>query len=118
MHCASAVTSASADVVSETMPTQCTSNGGHTVNWCAVSVATNRYALYRTVDTTCNSSGAQQVDYLMSNSVFTATPATTTKLANLAVDFKVDLKSPSTCAPSNDCYELADNIYLRNSVRG
>jgi len=95
-------------------------NGGDT-SWCTVAVAgvTNRYRLYRQLGTSCGSaSGTMLADYLVSGAIFPTDPATTQStgcgcLMSLPVDVKISLKRSQTV----DTYELADTIYLRNSVR-
>jgi prepilin-type N-terminal cleavage/methylation domain-containing protein len=83
------------------------------VSWCAVSVATSRYALYRKMGTTCDSSGTKYVDYLTSNAFFTFTSATTEILSRITVRFPVNTK-PSE---GEEAYTLEDELTLRNSSR-
>jgi Tfp pilus assembly protein PilW len=118
VHCASSLTT-TADgsshiyMITETMPSSC--NSGSMVSWCAISYATNRYRLYRKVASTCDATGTLSADYLTTNNIFTYTAQSTAALAKLHVDFPVNIKS-TTC-PAIDCYELIDDVYLRNSAR-
>ncbi len=98
------------------LPSQCpTAVGGVTTNvtWCTVSVATNRYALYRKVASTCDNTGTNWADYLTLPSAFDFKTQNTSSLAKLRVQFTVDAK-PTDGTPA---YSLCDQIVLRNSSR-
>jgi prepilin-type N-terminal cleavage/methylation domain-containing protein len=122
VHCGSVATPAgSSSSVTLTLPSYCKTGSG-SVTWCTRSVATNRYALYRVVGTSC-SGGVKWADYLVPTSTATAcsgalciltyTAQSTSSLAKLHVDFPVNVK-PSK---STELYELQDDIVLRNSTR-
>ncbi len=82
------------------------------VSWCTVGSGT-RYALYRTENASCGSTGKLYADYLISAAAFTYTPASQTSLATVHADIKVNV-APATTV---DSFELVDNIALRNSLR-
>jgi prepilin-type N-terminal cleavage/methylation domain-containing protein len=111
-HCASAVTVSSASSVTLNMPAYCPTGNG-SVTWCAVSLGTSRYGLYRKTGATCDSTGIRWADHLTGSSLFTYAAQSSTSLAKLSVDFPVNLKPSRTV----DTYELKDDIVLRNSVR-
>jgi prepilin-type N-terminal cleavage/methylation domain-containing protein len=122
VHCASMATPAGqSSSVTLTLPNYCKTGSG-SITWCTRNVATNRYALYRVVGSSC-SGGVKWADYLVPTSsapvcsgalcIFTYTAQSTTSLAKLHVDFPVNLK-PSK---SVELYELVDDIVLRNSSR-
>jgi prepilin-type N-terminal cleavage/methylation domain-containing protein len=122
VHCGSVATPVgSSSSVTLTLPSYCKTGSG-SVTWCTRSVATNRYALYRVVGTSC-SGGVKWADYLVPTStatvcsgalcIFTYTAQSTSSLAKLHVDFPVNVK-PSK---STELYELQDDIVLRNSTR-
>ena len=125
VHCASGATPAGAatSTITLTLPSYCkTYSGSGSVTWCTRSVASNRYALYRVNGSTC-SGGVKWVDYLTPTStaaictgalcVFNYSGQTTTRLAQLHVDFPVNVRP----ARSVDTYELVDDLVLRNSTR-
>ena len=122
VHCASVATpTGSSSSVTLTLPSYCKTGSG-SITWCTRSVATNRYALYRVVGSTC-SGGVKWADYLTPTSTATVCSGTlcifnyaaqsTTSLADLKVDFPVNVQ-PSK---SVELYELIDDIVLRNSTR-
>ena len=122
VHCASVATPAgSASSVTLTLPSYCKTGSG-SITWCTRSVATNRYALYRVVGSTCTG-GVKWADYLTPTAsatvcsgalcIFNYTAQSLTSLADLKVDFPVNLR-PSK---SVELYELTDDIVLRNSTR-
>ena len=122
VHCASVATPAgSASSVTLTLPSYCKTGSG-SITWCTRSVATNRYALYRVVGSTCTG-GVKWADYLTPTAsatvcsgalcIFNYTAQSVTSLADLKVDFPVNLR-PSK---SVELYELTDDIVLRNSTR-
>jgi prepilin-type N-terminal cleavage/methylation domain-containing protein len=122
VHCASVATpTGSASSVTLTLPSYCKTGSG-SITWCTRSVATNRYALYRVVGSTCTG-GIKWADYLTPTStatvcsgalcIFNYTAQSATALADLKVDFPVNLR-PSK---SVELYELTDDIVLRNSTR-
>jgi prepilin-type N-terminal cleavage/methylation domain-containing protein len=129
VHCSQSATPVSTATSSITLsvPGYCKTIGGSTstptsITWCMRSVATNRYALYRVVGTTC-SGGVKWGDYFIPTSTatvcdaslcaFTFQPQSTTTLARLHVDLPVNVK-PSR---SVDTYDLVDDLVLRNSTR-
>jgi prepilin-type N-terminal cleavage/methylation domain-containing protein len=122
VHCASVATpTGSSSSVTLTLPSYCKTGSG-SITWCTRNVATNRYALYRVVGSTCTG-GVKWADYLAPTStatvcsgalcIFNYTAQSTTSLAQLKVDFPVNL-NPSK---SVELYELIDGIVLRNSTR-
>jgi prepilin-type N-terminal cleavage/methylation domain-containing protein len=122
VHCASVATpTGSSSSVTLTLPSYCKTGSG-SITWCTRNVATNRYALYRVVGSTCTG-GVKWADYLAPTStatvcsgalcIFNYTAQSTTSLAQLKVDFPVNL-NPSK---SVELYELIDTIVLRNSTR-
>lgn len=122
VHCGSVATPAgSSSSVTLTLPSYCKTGSG-SITWCTRNVATNRYALYRVVGSSCTG-GVKWADYLAPSSsaptcsgalcIFTYTAQSTSSLAKLHVDFPVNVK-PSR---SVDMYELQDDIVLRNSTR-
>jgi prepilin-type N-terminal cleavage/methylation domain-containing protein len=120
VHCArSAATvggSGALDAVTLELPSQCpTAVGGATTNvtWCTVSVATNRYALYRKVASTCDNTGTRWADYLTLQNAFDFKTQSTASLAKLRVQFSVDAKATD----GTPAYSLCDQIVLRNSSR-
>lgn len=98
--------------------------GSGSVTWCTRSVATNRYALYRVVGSTCTG-GVKWADFLVPSAgastcgsptalcMFTYTAQSTSSLAKLHVDFPVNVRPAKTF----ERYELVDDIALRNSAR-
>ena len=122
VHCASVATpTGSSSSVTLTLPSYCKTGSG-SITWCTRSVATNRYALYRALGSSCTG-GVKWADYLTPTStatvcsgalcIFNYTAQTTTSLADLKVDFPVNLRP----AKSVELYELIDDIVLRNSTR-
>jgi prepilin-type N-terminal cleavage/methylation domain-containing protein len=122
VHCGSVATpSGSSSSVTLTLPTYCKTGSG-SITWCTRNVATNRYALYRIVGSTCTG-GVKWADYLAPSSsapvcsgalcIFSYTAQSTSSLAKLHVDFPVNVQ-PSK---SDEMYELQDDIVLRNSTR-
>jgi prepilin-type N-terminal cleavage/methylation domain-containing protein len=129
VHCSQTGTPASTltSAVTLSVPGYCkTINNGlstpTSITWCTRNIATNRYALYRVVGTTC-SGGVKWADNLTPTStatvcdgslcVFNFMPSSTTSLARLHVDFPVNPKPTK----SVDTYELIDDLVLRNSTR-
>ena len=114
IHCASAVTPAGTSAsITITLGNRCPSAGaGTTVSWCTSGTGT-RYALYRLVGGTCNTTGKKTVDYLTSGTVFSFAAQSTTSLAVLSVTLPVNTR-PETGLPA---YNLTDDIVLRNSTR-
>jgi prepilin-type N-terminal cleavage/methylation domain-containing protein len=122
VHCASVATpTGSSSSVTLTLPSYCKTGSG-SITWCTRSVATNRYALYRVVGSTCTG-GVKWADYLTPTStatvcsgalcIFNYTAQSISSLADLKVDFPVNVR-PSK---SVELYELIDDIVLRNSTR-
>jgi prepilin-type N-terminal cleavage/methylation domain-containing protein len=122
VHCASVATpTGTSSSVTITLPSYCKTGSG-SITWCTRSVATNRYALYRVVGSTCTG-GIKWADYLAPSTsasicsgalcIFSYTAQSTSSLAKLSVDFPVNVK-PSK---SVDLYELKDDLVLRNSTR-
>ncbi|MGZ8694422.1 MAG: type IV pilus modification PilV family protein [Gaiellaceae bacterium] len=117
-HCANGVSGAPTSTsITLTLPVGCFRPSGETAGtpstWCTVSVAANRYALYRKSGSTCDSSGKLYGDYLTSGGVFTYTPPGT-ELGVLNVVFVVDTNSQ---AVSPNAYRLTDDIVMRNTTR-
>jgi type II secretory pathway pseudopilin PulG len=128
VHCASGMSQPSSPsaIVTMTLPTGCPSGSG-TVSWCTVNAGTNRYQLYRTVGSTCGSSGKRYADYLVpdvassdptticgspaSLCVFEYSAPTTTTRAKLKVEFPVDVEVGDTVG----IYKLTDGLVLRNT---
>ena len=120
VHCAQGGTTLPAGTVTSMiqldMPGQCPSavNGQQTnVRWCAVQVASGRYALYRKLGTTCDTAGVQWADNLTTASVFQYQAPTATNKARLYVSLLVDV-DPGDAVPA---YRLCDQITLRNTRR-
>jgi len=122
VRCANVATpTGSSSSVTITLPSYCKTGSG-SVTWCTRSAATNRYALYRVVGSTCTG-GIKWADYLTPSGsasvcsgalcIFNYTAQSTTSLAKLGVDFPVNVKPSKTV----DLYELADDLVLRNSTR-
>ncbi|TMM21143.1 MAG: type II secretion system protein [Actinobacteria bacterium] len=122
VHCASVATpTGSSSSVTLTLPSYCKTGTG-SITWCTRSVATNRYALYRVVGSTCTG-GVKWADFLAPTSsatvcsgalcIFNYTAQSTTSLADLKVDLPVNIRP----AKSVELYELIDDIVLRNSTR-
>jgi prepilin-type N-terminal cleavage/methylation domain-containing protein len=131
VHCASLATpTGSSSSVTITLPSwtnpdgtssHCKTGSG-SVTWCTRNVATDRYALYRVVGSSCTG-GVKWADYLVPTSsapacsvalcIFNYTAQSTTSLAKLHVDIPVNIK-PSK---SIELYDLADDLVLRNSTR-
>ncbi len=114
IHCASAVTPTGASAtITITLGGRCpTAASGATVSWCTSGSGT-RYALYRLVGATCNTTGRKAVDYLTTGTVFSYAAQSTSTLAVLSVTLPVDTR-PAAGLPD---YTLADDIVLRNSQR-
>jgi hypothetical protein len=114
IHCASTVTPAGASsTITITLGSRCpTAASGATVSWCTSGTGT-RYALYRLVGATCNTSGRKTVDYLTTGTVFTYTAQSTSSLGILSVTLPVNIR-PASGLPD---YRLEDDIVLRNSTR-
>ncbi len=114
IHCASAVTPVgTSSSITITLGSRCPSAGaGTTVSWCTAGSGT-RYALYRLVGGTCDTTGRKTVDYLTSGTVFSFASQSTTSLAILTVTLPVNTR-PESGLPA---YNLADDIVLRNSTR-
>jgi prepilin-type N-terminal cleavage/methylation domain-containing protein len=133
VHCAKSATPAGSATSSVTLTLSWTQSDGTTFNcktgsglvtWCTRSVATNRYALYRVVGSTCTG-GVKWADFLVSVTaaptcssptalcIFTYTAQSTGSLAKLHVDIPVNVKPAKTVGR----YELVDDIVLRNSSR-
>ena len=122
VHCASVATpTGSSSSVTLTLPSYCKTGTG-SITWCTRSVATNRYALYRVVGSTCTG-GVKWADFLAPTSsatvcsgalcIFNYTAQSTTSLADLKVDLPVNIRP----AKSVELYELIDDVVLRNSTR-
>ena len=134
VHCAKVATPASVGATSSvTLTLSWTQSDGTTfscktgsgsVTWCTRSVATNRYALYRVVGSTCTggvkwgdflvpSAGAATCGSPMALCIFAYTAQSTGSLAKLHVDLPVNVRPAKTV----ERYELVDDIALRNSTR-
>ena len=122
VHCASVATpTGSSSSVTLTLPSYCKTGTG-SITWCTRNIATNRYALYRVVGSTCTG-GVKWADFLAPTSsatvcsgalcIFNYTAQSTTSLADLKVDLPVNIRP----AKSVELYELIDDIVLRNSTR-
>jgi prepilin-type N-terminal cleavage/methylation domain-containing protein len=123
VHCASVATPAGqSSSVTLTLPSYCKTGSG-SITWCARSIATNRYGLYRVPGTTCTG-GVKWADYLVTSSnvaetcsgalcIFDFTAQSTSSLAKLHLDLPVNVKPSKTV----ERYELVDDIALRNSTR-
>ena len=113
IHCASSVSPPGASSsVAVVLGSRCPIGAGSTVRWCVLGSGT-RYALYRSTGASCTTSDRKMVDYLTFQSAFTFAPQSTSSLAYLSVDLRVDTK-PAAGLPS---YRLTDDIVLRNSTR-
>jgi hypothetical protein len=108
VHCADLVTVTSASNVTIRLPAHCpTATGGAvtSVVWDVQSVSTNRYRLRR--------AGVTIADYVTSSSVFSYTAQSTTTLAKLHVDLRVNRNS----IEGWKSWRLQTDIVLRNSLR-
>lgn len=119
IHCASEAetvggTGAAAHVRLK-LPSQCPTAGGveTTVSWCTVSVGTNRYALYRRANVSCDNTGVRWADYLTVAAAFDFQTQADTHLARVRVEFASDI-DPTDATPA---YRLCDTMVLRNSSR-
>lgn len=114
IHCASAVTpTGTSSSITIILGSRCpTAASGTTVSWCTSGSGT-RYALYRLVGGTCDTSGRKAVDYLTTGTVFSFAAQSTSSLAILSVTLPVNSR-PESGLPD---YELEDDIVLRNSTR-
>jgi prepilin-type N-terminal cleavage/methylation domain-containing protein len=134
VHCAKVATPAAVGATSSvTLTLSWTQSDGTTFNcktgsgpvtWCTRSVATNRYALYRVVGSTCTG-GVKWADFLVPVTlaptcgspsalcIFAYTAQSTASLAKLHVDIPVNVRPAKTV----ERYELVDDIVLRNSAR-
>ena len=114
IHCASALTPAGASAsITITLGSRCpTAGAGTTVSWCTSGTGT-RYALYRRVGATCNTTGKKSVDFLTTGTVFSYAAQSTSSLAILSVTLPVNAR-PASGLPD---YRLTDDIVLRNSTR-
>lgn len=120
VHCASTITQTGpSPTVTLTLASGCPSGSG-SVTWCTVSVATDRFQLYRKTGGTCDSSGKLYADYLNPTGatscppnmcVFSYTAPTATSRAKLHVELPVDVVPADTQA----AYRLVDDLVLRNS---
>jgi prepilin-type N-terminal cleavage/methylation domain-containing protein len=133
VHCAKVATPAGAPTSAVTLTMSWTQSDGTTFNcktgsgsitWCTRNLATNRYALYRVVGSTCTG-GVKWADFLVPSAgastcgsptalcMFTYTEQSTSSLAKLHVDIPVNVRPAKTV----ERYELVDDIVLRNSAR-
>jgi prepilin-type N-terminal cleavage/methylation domain-containing protein len=112
IHCAASV-SGTSDEIQIVLGNRCpTAAGGTTVRWCAEGSGT-RWALYRQVGATCDTTGSKRVDYLTTGALFAITPADSSSLAYVSVTLPVNTNT-ATGLPD---YQLQDDIVLRNSTR-
>ena len=97
------------------LPSHCPTSGGSPVDvrWCTVSVATNRYALYRTPSAPCNATGVKWADHLTLATVFDYQAQAPTRRARVRLELQVDTDT-TDAVPA---YALCDAIILRNSLR-
>ncbi len=108
VHCADLVTVTSASNITVRLPAHCpTATGGAITNvvWDVVSAGTNRYQLRR--------AGSAVGDYITNSSVFSYTAQSTTSLAKLNVDLRVN-RNPNEGWKQ---WRLRTDIVLRNSLR-
>ena len=108
VHCADLVTVTSASNITVRLPAHCpTATGGAITNvvWDLQSVSTNRYRLRR--------AGSTVGDYITNSSVFTYTAQSSTSLAKLNVDLRVN-RNPIEGWKQ---WRLRTDIVLRNSLR-
>jgi prepilin-type N-terminal cleavage/methylation domain-containing protein len=116
VHCASGSSSNAGAAISSitlTLPAQCPTGSGSVV-WCTSQVGTStRWQLFRVVGGGACTTGVKWADYLTQGTVFTFTQQSTASLAAVHIDFPVNVKPAKTF----DTYELADDIYFRNSTR-
>ena len=120
IHCSQGATTTPVNTltaaVTLNLPSQCpTAVGGAQTNvtWCTVSVATGRWALYRKVGTTCDSTGTRWADHVTASTIFQYQAAGTTTKGRLYVNIPIDLKTTDTARG----YVLCDQITLRNTTR-
>jgi prepilin-type N-terminal cleavage/methylation domain-containing protein len=113
IHCASSVTpTGTSSSITIVLGSRCPFAGGSTVNWCT-QASGSQFALYRRVTATCDTSGTKIIDYLTYGPAFTVTPSSSTTLAYVSVDLRVDTAQPAGLPD----YRLTDDIVLRNSTR-
>jgi prepilin-type N-terminal cleavage/methylation domain-containing protein len=111
IHCSSkAVKPTSSTLVVLNDPCQ----AGGSVSWCTAASG-SFYALYRSSAATCDATGIRYADNLVnaSGAVFTYAQQSTSTLASLHVDLRVNPKPAMT----QETYALIDDIVLRNSTR-
>jgi prepilin-type N-terminal cleavage/methylation domain-containing protein len=112
-HCASDATTTTASSVTLSLGTYCpTAAGASQVTWCAVSLGTQRYGLFRKPGGACDATGVQQADYLTSDAIFSA-PISVQNQRRLHVALSAD----SNPANADGSYALDDTFTLRNSGR-
>lgn len=91
--------------------------GSSGVQWCTVPIAgsTNRYAMYRTVTSSCDATDAVfQVDYVTQPNVWNVVCGdNSSHLENVSIDLAVN--RDITTRPDRT-YELTDQIALRNDT--
>lgn len=113
IHCATSVTpTGSSSSIVVVLGSRCPFGAGSTVRWCVHGTG-SRFALYRSTGATCTTSDRRMVDYLTYQTAFAFSSQSTSSLAYLSVDLRVDTK-PVAGLPS---YRLTDDIVLRNSTR-
>jgi prepilin-type N-terminal cleavage/methylation domain-containing protein len=108
VHCADLVTVTSASNITLRLPAHCpTATGGAITNvvWDVQSAGTNRYKLRR--------GGVAIADYITNTSVFSYTAQSTSTLAKLNVDLRVN-RNPNEGWKQ---WRLRTDIVLRNSLR-
>ena len=114
VRCASGVgTTPTSSQVTLNLGAYCPTAAGATqATWCTVSVAPQRYRLFRKPGAACDASGVKQADYLTSGAVFSYETVSGNR-PRLLVSLSADLE------PSNPSgtYLLQDAITLRNSPR-
>ena len=119
IHCArlAATTPATGTAahVTLTLPAQCPTAVGAvetSVSWCTQALS-GRYALYRKVGATCNTTGTKWADHLTASAIFQYRAADTSTLARLYVRIPIDIDT----GDETPAYALCDQIVLRNSSR-
>ena len=119
-HCSSSISpSGPAASVTLTFPSNLTPGSfcgrlsGTQVTWCAVSVSTTRYRLFRSNSNPCgDAADAIYADYVTAPTVFEHRVQSSASLGTLRIDIAVDVDPAKT-----GYYRLVDKLVMRNTKR-